>query len=113
MLNQTKVDELTSSLKQYVSTSAELLKLEAIEQGATISSKLISTLLIGLILLLFVVFASIGLSLFLADFFESYFIGFLIIAGVYLIIGLFLLAFRKRMIEFPFKNHVIKTIFYK
>jgi hypothetical protein len=113
MLNQTKVDELTSSLKQYVATSAELFKLEAIEQGANISSKLMSTIIIGLIMLLFLVFGSIGVSFLLADYFESYYIGFLIVAAGYFVIGLFLLLFRKRMIEFPFKNHFIKTIFYK
>jgi succinate dehydrogenase hydrophobic anchor subunit len=113
MLNQTKVDELTSSLKQYVATSAELFKLEAIEQGANISSKLMSTIIIGLIMLLFLVFGSIGVSFILADYFESYYIGFLIVAAGYFVIGLFLLLFRKRMIEFPFKNHFIKTIFYK
>lgn len=113
MLNQTKVDELTNSLKQYVGTSAELFKLEAIEQSASISSKMISSMVIGLILLLFLVFGSFGLSYCLAEYYNSSFIGFFIVACGYLVVGLFLLIFKKRLIEFPFKNHFIKTIFYK
>lgn len=113
MLNQTKVEELTSSLKQYVGTSAELFKLEAIEHSATISSKMISSMVIGITFLLLLVFGSFGLSFLLADQFNSQFIGFFIVAGGYLVVGLFLLIFRKRLIEFPFKNHFIKTIFYK
>jgi hypothetical protein len=113
MLNQTKVDELTSSLKQYVGTSAELFKLEAIEHTATISSKFISSMVIGITFLLFLIFGSFGLSFYLAEYFDSHFIGFFIVAGGYLLIGLFLLLFRKRIIEYPFKNHFIKTIFYK
>lgn len=113
MLNQTKVDELTNSLKQYVGTSAELFKLEAIEHSANISSKMISSMVIGITFLLLLVFGSFGLSFYLAEYFNSHFVGFFIVAGGYLVLGLFLLIFRKRLIEFPFKNHFIKTIFYK
>ena len=56
MPEQEKIEELTDSLKRYVNTNYELIKLEATERTSTLASGLISVFIIGFISVLFIFF---------------------------------------------------------
>lgn len=106
-----KTEELTTSLKRYVNTSFELIKLEATERSSVIGAGLVSGLLVALAGLLFVLFISLGLSFYLSYLLDSSYAGFMIIAGFYLLLAIILIIGRKKLVEKPIRDKIIRKIF--
>lgn len=92
-----KVDSLIENLTGFVETRVELLKLEVKEDIAKCLAKGVAWFVIGFVLTLFLVFVSIGLALLIGAAL-GLFAGFMIVASVYLVIGLILLLMRERII---------------
>ena len=105
-----KIEELTQSLKVYIQTNIELVKLEATERVSVLGSGLLSLLLVGLTLSLFTLFLSIGASIYLGEYFKNTFLGFLFVAGFYFLLTCLLILSRKKLIEKPMRNKIIKRI---
>lgn len=108
-----KIEELTKSLKVYVQTNIELVKLEAAERTSVFGSSLISILIVGFSMFLFVLFVSISAGFCLADYFNSNYIGFVLVTGFYFVLTIILIIVRKKLIERPIRNRIIKRIFKK
>ncbi len=108
-----KIEELTKSLKVYVQTNIELVKLEAAERTSVFGSSLISILIVGLFMILFLLFVSITAGFCLADYFNSNYIGFLLVTGFYFLLTIILFFARKKLIESPIRNRIITRIFEK
>jgi len=107
-----KIEQLTDSLKKYVNTNYELIKLEAAERTSIIGSGFISGLIVGLVGILFIFFLSLGAGFYLSSLIGNNYTGFSIIAGFYLILGIILIIGRKKMIEIPARDRFIKKVFY-
>lgn len=105
-----KLEELTKSLKVYVETNIELLKLEATERTSVYGATLISILIVRLSLFLFVLFTSITAGFFLGNYFEDTFTGFLLVSAFYLLLSLLLILGRKKLIEGPIRDRIVKRI---
>jgi hypothetical protein len=93
-----KVDSLLSNLTGYVETRVELLKVEVKEDLAKALAKAVSYFLIGFISALFLTFISVALALFLGQRLGN-FVGFSIVAGIYLITALILWFSRETLIS--------------
>lgn len=111
MLDNGKIEELTDSLKSYVSTNMELIKYQAIERATVIIADLISNLMVILLLLFFVFFLSLWASFYLSALLGDNYSGIAIVAGFYLLIGLILLLVRKKMVIKPLRNKIVQNIF--
>ena len=105
-----KIEEISDSLKQYLQLNYEIIKLEATERTSVISSVLVSSLVIGVTMFLFVLALSIGAGFYLSTLFGQLYLGFAIIAGFYLLLALVLFVFRKKLIENPFRDKIIRKI---
>lgn len=81
-----KVDSIIENLTGFVETRVELLKIEVKEDLAKGLAKATAWFAIGLIALLFLVFASVGVALLIGERIGT-FGGFLVVAGIYLIIA--------------------------
>lgn len=92
-----KLDGLIESIKKYIETRIELLKIEIQEDVAKAIAHGLIYLLMGTGLVLFIFFISLALAMLLGDYL-GYFWGFSIVAGIYLIIALVLYLFRKQLI---------------
>lgn len=103
-----KLEALTDSLKEYVDTNYELIKLEVIDHTSDVISAIISTLIIGVLLVLFLIFGSFYLAFYLSDLLEVPHIGFAIVGGFYLILGLFVHLNKRRLVENRVCNNFIK-----
>lgn len=108
-----KIEEITEQLKSYVATNYELIKLKAVERLTVILSDLISNFLVGLVLFLFVFFTSLWACFYLSARLGDNYSGIAIVAGFYLLVGLILLIVRKKMIEKPLRNKIIRKVFSK
>lgn len=103
-------EEITESLKTYINTYYELIKLQATERASVIGSALISGFLILMSVFLIVLFISLGAGFYLSHCFNNNYIGFAIVAGFYLILSLFIIFNRKKLIDIPTRDRIIRKM---
>lgn len=96
-------------LKDYASKKAELLKLEATEKTAITAGTTTYLVIAAIVLLFFIVLFNIGLGFLLATFMESYALGFMIVAGIYLLLFVIVLL-SKNSIKNNIANKIIEFI---
>jgi uncharacterized RDD family membrane protein YckC len=108
-----KIEELIIGLKSYTNSTIELIKLETAQHTSSILANLISGLIVGLVFILFAFFLSLGICFYLSELLGNGYLGFCIVAGVYLLIGIFLLAGRKKLLIKIIRDRIIHEIFQK
>ena len=101
---------IIDQLKEYVETRIKLAKLQAIESSSTVAAGLIADVAVVIGMILAFLFASFTLALYLGKVLGAYWIGFGIVAVLYLIIALIVKA-NKQRIEKPLANTFIQKIF--
>ena len=106
-----KIEELTESLKSYLSTNLELIKYQAIERATVIIADLVSNVMVGLLLLFFVFFISLWACFYLSALLGDTYSGIAIVAGFYLLTGLILFMVRKKTVIKPLRNKIVRNIF--
>ncbi len=106
----TNIDLLFEKTKDYAKTSFKLFKLNAIDKAADISASLTLALAFGIIVAMFSLFISISVSLYIGKLIGENYLGFLIVSGFYLLIGIMLFIFRDKLIKIPITNFIIKKL---
>ena len=99
-------------LKQYLQRRVLLLRLQATEEVSKIASVLITIIVITLVALFLVIFASITAGYWLADLTGSLTAGFGIVAIFYLVVFFFAIFFLKKILQNFFINKFIR-LFHK
>jgi hypothetical protein len=103
----TIIESLFSLSKEYTENRIELLKLKAVDKTASIFSAVVSGVILFVIFLIFFIVLNIGLALWIGDLVGKSYIGFLLLAAFYAIIGLVLFASGKK-IKAVFANKLIQ-----
>lgn len=106
-----KIEELIVSLKSYATTTIDIIKLEAAQHTSTLLANLISKLIIGLVIILFSLFLSFGISVYLSELLDNNYLGFGIVAGVYLLLSIILIAGRKKLLIKPISDKIIRELY--
>ena len=106
-----KVEALVENAKEYVNTRIEILKLTIAERSSAVLATIIAGAIAAFIFALFLVFISITVAILLSIWIDKPYSGFLIVAGFYLIAGVFILKFRERIIRIPIMNSIIRQLF--
>jgi len=97
--NQDKQTSLISDeVKEYVSLRMQSLKLTAVENLSSFTSKSFGVFVFVLLLSIAVVLLTFGFTLWLGDLLESHALAFAIVGGVYLVASLVVFALRDRLI---------------
>lgn len=104
-----KIEALSDDLKVYFDTNVKLVKLQALDRSALLGSSVISSVIIGVVGLMFTVFLSIAAALYIGVLLESYFLGFGCVAAFYLLTGIVLLVFRKAWLERPIRDIIVSS----
>lgn len=104
------VEDLFQKTKEYVNTRVELLRLKSISKLAGVFSSLITVILLLLAGLITLILLSVGLSLYLGRLLGALHYGFFIVGGIYLLLLLVILIFKKNIINQPLSNWMIKTL---
>ena len=105
-----KMEGLSDSMKKYIQLNYEILKLEATKKTSEIGSSLFGLLVLGAVLFLFAFALSLGVGFYLSALLGDSFTGFGIIAGFYLLISIILFIGRKKLVEKPFRDKIIKKL---
>lgn len=97
--NQNKQTSLISDeVKEYVSLRIQSLKLTAVENLSSFTSKSFGVFVFVLLLTIAVVLLTFGFTLWLGDLLESHALAFAIVGGVYLVASLVVFTLRDRLI---------------
>jgi hypothetical protein len=110
---ETAKEQLFDKFENYTKTSIELVKLNAIDKTADVTSSLTSGIFISLVVSMFILFVNIGLSLYLGKILGDYYYGFFIVSGFYLFISIILYFFRHQLIKRPVSDAVLDKLLKK
>jgi hypothetical protein len=106
-----KVEEMAGHVKEYFNNRLASVKLNAAEKTSKIAGKVIAVMVVAVIFLLFMVFASIALAYLLGKWTGEMYQGFLIVAGIYLLSGILIWAAKERWIRLPIMNAMLQQLF--
>lgn len=104
------VEDLLYKSKEYINTRIDLFKLKSINKASSVFSMTVSALVLAGIFLMILLFASIAFALYLGSLLGAAHYGFFIVAGIYLVVGLFLFVFRNSIMKAPFSNWLIRNL---
>lgn len=105
-----KVDELVGSLKAYADNRIESIKFNAAEKSSAIAANFLAGFFISVVLIFFIGLVSVAISLLLGKWLNILWLGFLIVAVFYLLMGILLWKFRVRLIRLPLMNALLKQL---
>ena len=105
----TLIESLLASIESYVKTTYQLTKLKAVEKITLILTSLMSWVIIGVVMLLFALFSSIGLALYLGDLLGKTYYGFFSMAILYLALGGILHFFLLKWLRKAIAQLIIST----
>ena len=101
------IESLIDSIEAYIKTTIELSKFKALETVTAVTTSLISQLISFIVIVLFVIFLSIGVALYLGDMFEKMYYGFFIVAAFYLTTGVILSFSLHKWLKKPVSDLII------
>ena len=104
-------ENLFDKIKDYIATNIELKKLTVIEKAVVGVSSLLVAILLGITFLFMLLFASMGLAIYLGNVLNNSYIGFFLVGLLYLIILIILFLMSKNYIKNPLINYFIAKIF--
>lgn len=106
-----KAEELAAHVKEYVNNRIASVKLSVAEKSSKIVANLIAKTIVVVVFLFFLVFASIAAGYALAKWTGEFYWGFLIVAGIYLFIGMIIWVAREKILRLPILNAMVKQMF--
>jgi ABC-type uncharacterized transport system fused permease/ATPase subunit len=106
-----KLDNLISNAESYIKTRQELSKLIAVQKSSAVAAGIFSSVVIFLLFFFVIVFASVALAYAIAEYTQKEYLGFLVVAIIYLLFGMIAFSKRKLLLEKPVINSMIKNFF--
>ncbi len=94
-----RIDKAIDDVKDYLNLRLRLIQLNLAEKVSAALSNMISSLVAMVFFILFFLFGSFALSYWLGDIFNSQALGFIVVAGIYLFIALFIQVIAKKPIR--------------
>ncbi len=106
-----KVEELAGHVIDYVNTKVASVKLGAAAKSSKVLSNFFARIIVACIFLLFLVFASIAAAFALSAWIGKMYAGFLIISGIYFLLGIIVWKGREKFLRIPIMNGMIRQLF--
>ncbi len=104
-------EHIKENFQLYVDQNIDYLKLKAFKILTQSSITVLHFLILTGFILFFLLFASLALAFGLSNYFDNYAIGFLIVAGFYLIVTFLFLCINKNFLEKPLLTKFSKIFF--
>jgi hypothetical protein len=110
MEEKVKIENLMSNLKEYGEERLNLIMLNVQEKTARAIAGTASVLLLVILGIFTLAFLSLAAAWFLGQLLEHTYLGFLIVAAIYLLAAILIWANRAKWIGFPVMNAFLKNI---
>jgi hypothetical protein len=105
--------KITDDLKRYIAARVRMHKLVVLEEGTRLISDFYSSLSLGVIFVLVVLFVSIGGAIYLGDRLDNEAVGFIVFAGVILVLGVLVYYIVRKRTEKYVLTHLQEILFEK
>lgn len=102
---------INKEIREYIEARLDLIKLQAAENISRVISNMTVIIILCLLSSLVLLFLSFSAGYFLASLMNSNVLGFLCVAGFYLLMLLIILLFRKKIIERPVIKSIVRIFF--
>jgi fatty acid desaturase len=106
-----KAEELASSVKEYLDIRLDAVKLTVAEKTSAVIANVLAGIAVALVFFFFMVMASVALAFVLGNWMGRTWAGFLVVAALYLLLGIIVWVARVKLIRLPFMNALIKQMF--
>ncbi|MBI5371934.1 MAG: phage holin family protein [Sphingobacteriales bacterium] len=106
-----KFESLADQLKAYVNTRVSQAKLSLAEKVSKLAAMMIAMLMSALVFFLFLVLLCVAGALLIGQWLGSAWLGFLVVAGLVLLLGMILWLARDRLLRIPIMNALIEAMF--
>ena len=106
-----KIESLVGQAKEYVNTRIAQFKLSVAEKISKTMATVIAGLAAALVFFLFLVFAGVAAAIALGQWTGYMWLGFLIIAVVYLLLAIIVWTAKDRLLALPIMNAIIGSLF--
>ena len=110
MEEKNKIEKLFTDVKDYAETRIDIVVLNIQDKASNIISSIASMVILGILLLIVLMFISIGGAWYLGQYLQSPSIGFFSVAGFYLLVAVVLFFNREKWIKLPIINSILKKI---
>jgi hypothetical protein len=107
------INGIRKDIQEYIEVRIDLLRLHTAENISRILSSAVKAVITGYLLLFILLFLSFAGGYFFGSLFHSTELGFLCVAGFYLLVLLIFLMLRKQIVESPIIKAVVKLFFPK
>ena len=112
MEERSKFETLAEHAKDYAELRLELVKLEAAAKVSNVVSSIASAVVIGLLSLFVLLFASFGVAWWIGQANDNPSMGFFIVAGFYVVLAVVVYLMRNA-IKLPIINSMLQTLHYE
>ena len=109
----TNIELLYKKAKDYADINIELLKLNSIDKTADVLSSLLSRMIIFMFVVMFILLVNIALSLYIGDLLGKEYLGYAVVAALYLVFIIVINYYRDKLIKMPLTNLVIAKLLKK
>jgi hypothetical protein len=108
-----KAETFVDQVKEYVNTRLAQLKLSFAEKTSKVVAIVIAVVMLALVFFLFLVLVCVTGAIVIGQWLESFWLGFLLMAGIVLLAGFILWISKDRLIRRPIMNALINAMFDK
>lgn len=102
--------ETVEYARQYTQQQMKYFRLEVAERLSKAMATVVTTAAVVLLITVVMLFLSVSGALYLGALWASYALGFLCVAGIYLVIMILFLIFRRQLVTNPVLSFVLKII---
>ncbi len=102
---------IIEKIKEYIHIRTELSLLSAVDKGSQLFANLLTGGLVLILMVLGGLFGSFALGFYLSEVLNNTYGGFLIVAGIYLLLAVILNSIKEKYMEKQIINMVIKKFF--
>ncbi len=106
-----KAEDLVGHAREYVNTRVDEVKLTVAEKSSRVIAFVIAGSAVSLVFAFCLFFASMALSYELGNLLGKNWLGFLLVAAFYCILGLIVWGAREKLIRIPVMNAIIHQLF--
>lgn len=110
---KSNVKQLVDEVQDYIKTRIDLATLTAVDKVSDGVSKAALYITLFLLSFFFLIFASTALALGIGDALENNWLGFLIVAGIYLLLCILIWSMKESWIIRPITDTIVKNFFSK
>ncbi len=103
--------EFAAHVREYAQLQLDYWRLDLAERLAKVASTLLSLLAVAMLLLFGLFMATMALALFLGQRWGSYALGFLAVAGLYVLLAAFLIVFKEPLLTTPLLSRILGAFF--